>query len=62
LVLPGEWNRVTVRCSGGRVAIAINGVQTADFAVTPKNSSGPIVLAASSGEVEFRELWVKPLD
>ena len=61
LVLPGEWNRLTVRCSGRRVAVAINGIQTTEFELGPGELAGPIALMPLKGDVEFREIWIKRL-
>ena len=55
----GEWNRLTARCTGHRVVIAINGVQTAEFETGQGDSSGPVSLQPRKGEVEFREIWIK---
>jgi ubiquinone/menaquinone biosynthesis C-methylase UbiE len=61
VVLPGEWNRLTVRCTGHRVALAVNGVQVAEFDSAPSKLAGPIGLESSKSDVLFREIWLKRL-
>jgi SAM-dependent methyltransferase len=61
LVIPNEWNRLTVRCAGGRCEIAINGVKTSEFDAEPGQLAGPIGLQATKGEVEFRAIWLRRL-
>ncbi len=61
LVLPGEWNRLTARCAGRRIQIAINGVPTGSFEVAEDELTRSIGLHPARGGVEFREIWVKKL-
>lgn len=62
LVMPAEWNRLTIRAAGPGVRVAVNGIETAAFEVGDGRPTGRIALGASRGEVEFREIWIKPLE
>jgi hypothetical protein len=62
LVLPGEWNRLTVRCTGRRVMIAINGIQTASFDKGQGDLAATIGFNPVRGRAEFREIWIKSFE
>ena len=61
IILPGEWNRYTIRCEGSRIAIAVNGVPTARTENAKDSKNGSIVLQPSQRGIEFREIWIKRL-
>jgi SAM-dependent methyltransferase len=61
LVLPGEWNRLTIRQTGSQISIAINGVQTSQSECEPSGDS-MVKLRSLKGEVEFREIWIRQVD
>jgi ubiquinone/menaquinone biosynthesis C-methylase UbiE len=61
LVVPGEWNRYTVRWQGTRLAVAVNGFGVIDLERPGNQERGHIVLLPRAGTVEFRELWIKRL-
>jgi SAM-dependent methyltransferase len=61
VVLPDEWNRLTVRCVGRRIQIAINGVATADFEAGEGELAAPVGFTPVRGRAQFREIRLKPL-
>jgi SAM-dependent methyltransferase len=61
VVLPGEWNRLTIRRAAGQVRVAVNGVETASFSGGGKDSSDPLTLESIRGGAEFSEIWIKRL-
>jgi ubiquinone/menaquinone biosynthesis C-methylase UbiE len=62
VVLPGEWNRLTIRRSGDHVSIAINGVETTAFTKPGRTEPSPVHLRPVGGAVEFRDVWIKRLE
>ena len=61
VVLPDEWNRLTIRTIGRRMAIAINGVQIGSIDADEAAQIGPVSFRPVRGTVEFREIWIKRL-
>ena len=58
---PQEWNSFEVKCVGPRCEVRLNGepVSTADDLKSPR---GYIGLQGEGGELEFRNISIKPLD
>jgi SAM-dependent methyltransferase len=61
VILPGEWNRYTIRCLGDQITVAVNGVETVRFNDPNGPRSGVVALEQDQGEVEFKEIWIKRL-
>jgi ubiquinone/menaquinone biosynthesis C-methylase UbiE len=61
LVLPGDWNRYTVRCHGPRLSVAVNGVVTAELDDPAGAERGVVALQHHLGPVEFQSVWVRRL-
>jgi ubiquinone/menaquinone biosynthesis C-methylase UbiE len=59
LVFPGDWNRLTVRATGGQCLVAINAVRIAEFAIGPAERPRRLALVPGAGELELREIRVK---
>ena len=58
---PGEWNTYDIVCDGGAVRLTINGLlQNEGTDATP--SSGPICLQSEGSPIEFRNVYLEPLD
>jgi hypothetical protein len=59
----GEWNLFVVTIKGNHMSVDTNGERVIDNAELPElPKSGPIGLQHHGDPVQFRELWVKPLD
>ncbi|MHC4401130.1 MAG: 3-keto-disaccharide hydrolase [Planctomycetota bacterium] len=57
----GEWNTYDVVCEGGRVHLTVNGlVQNEGVDANP--ASGPICLQSEGSPIEFRNVYLEPLD
>ena len=61
LIVPDAWNRYTIRCQDGRVAVAVNGLQTADFRDQQAARDGKIGLELRQGTLEIGGIWIKRL-
>lgn len=60
---PGQWNRFVVRLRGDRVTVELNGTTVIDEARLPGIAErGPIGLQNHGDGVEFRNLFVRPID
>jgi len=57
----GEWNTYDIVCDGGTVRLTVNGLlQNEGTEATP--SSGPICLQSEGSPIEFRNVYLEPLD
>jgi hypothetical protein len=57
----GEWNSYDIVCDNGAITIVVNGaVQNGGIAAKP--ASGQIALQSEGGPIEFRNVYVQPLD
>ncbi len=57
----GRWNRVVQRVVGSRVTLSVNGQQVSDAEVDGLPSRGRVALVPSGRQVEFANVFVKPL-
>jgi len=58
---PGQWNTYDIVCDGGKVALTVNGLlQNEGADASP--SSGPICLQSEGSPIEFRNVYLEPLD
>ena len=60
-VEPGRWHTFTVKAVGGRFTVAIDGQQVLDYFDEKPLPRGRIGLQFNSGQVEFRNVKLKPL-
>lgn len=59
----GEWNRFTITMRGDRITVLLNGELIIDAAELPAvPARGPIGLQDHNDPIEFRNLFLKPLD
>jgi hypothetical protein len=59
----GEWNVFLITLKGDQMTVDLNGVRVIDAARLPAlPARGPIGLQHHGDPVQFRELWVKPLE
>jgi len=57
----GQWNTYDIVCDGGAVTLTVNGVlQNEGTDANP--SSGPICLQSEGSPIEFRNVYLEPLD
>jgi hypothetical protein len=59
----GEWNRFAITMRGDRIAVVLNGetvIEGAELPGVPQR--GPIGLQDHNDPIEFRNLFLKPLD
>ncbi len=57
----GEWNSYDIVCDNGAIRIVVNGaVQNGGIKANP--ASGQIALQSEGGPIEFRNIYVQPLD
>jgi hypothetical protein len=58
---PGEWNTYDITCDGGAVKLTVNGLlQNEGTDANP--SSGPICLQSEGSPIEFRNVYLEPLE
>lgn len=57
----GEWNRYDITCRGDMIQAYVNGVLQID-GTSSMATSGQICLQSEGGPIEFREIYVEPLD
>ena len=58
---PGEWNVYDITCDGGTVRVVVNGLlQNEGTDATP--DSGPICLQSEGSPIEFRNIYLEPLE
>ncbi len=58
---PGEWNSYDIVCKGGALQITVNG-QLQNEGVEASVKSGPIALQSEGGPIEFRNIYLEPLE
>jgi len=58
----GEWNAFLITLKGNRMTTVLNGEPVIDVELPDLAKSGPIGLQHHGDPVQFRQLWVKPLD
>jgi hypothetical protein len=57
----GEWNTYDIVCDGGTVKLTVNGLlQNEGTGADP--SSGPICLQSEGSPIEFRNIYLEPLE
>ncbi len=57
----GEWNSYDIICKGSTVELKVNGLLQ-NVATDCSLTRGNIGLQAEGSRIQFRNLWVKPLD
>lgn len=57
----GEWNTYDIVCDGGSVKLTVNGLLQNE-GTDAKPSSGPICLQSEGSPIEFRNIYLEPLD
>jgi len=57
----GEWNSYDIVCDNGSITIVVNGV-VQNGGIKAKPASGQIALQSEGGPIEFRNVYVQPLD
>jgi hypothetical protein len=58
---PGEWNQYDIVCKDDWVVVFVNGVLQ-NVATKCSDKSGRICLQSEGAPVEFRNLWLEPLE
>lgn len=56
----GEWNTLEIHCQGARCEVKLNG-ELASSANDLKPGKGHLGLQGENGEIEFRNMFIKPL-
>ncbi|WP_282135730.1 3-keto-disaccharide hydrolase [Seonamhaeicola maritimus] len=59
--LVGEWNSYDIICKGDTIELMVNGVLQ-NVATNCSVTKGSIGLQAEGSKIQFRNLWVEPLD
>ncbi|TXG35384.1 3-keto-disaccharide hydrolase [Seonamhaeicola maritimus] len=59
--LAGEWNSYDITCKGDTIELMVNGVLQ-NVATNCSVTKGSIGLQAEGSKIQFRNLWVEPLD
>ena len=57
----GEWNSYDIVCDNGAITILVNGA-VQNGGIKAKPASGQIALQSEGGPIEFRNIYVEPLD
>lgn len=57
----GEWNSYDITCSGNTIELRVNGILQ-NVATDCTVTKGNIGLQAEGSKIQFRNLWVEPLD
>lgn len=58
---PGEWNTYEIVCRGSTIELFVNGLLQ-NVATDCSVTKGGIGLQAEGSKIQFRNLWVEPLD
>ena len=58
---PGEWNAYDIVCDGGSVTLTVNG-KLMNEGTDADPSSGPICLQSEGSPIEFRNVYLQPLE
>jgi hypothetical protein len=58
---PGEWNTYEIVCQGSTIELYVNGLLQ-NVATDCSVTKGGIGLQAEGSKIQFRNLWVEPLD
>ena len=58
---PGEWNRYDIVCEGDSIRLTVNGVLQ-NKGTGAKPSSGAICLQSEGSPIQFRNIYLKPLE
>jgi len=58
---PGQWNTYDIICDGDRVALYVNGTLRNEGSAASK-TSGWIALQSEGSPIEFRNVYIEPLD
>ena len=57
----GEWNSYDIVCDNGGITIKVNGV-VQNEGIKSKPASGQIALQSEGAAIEFRNIYLEPLD
>jgi len=57
----GEWNQYDIVCKGDWVVVMVNGVLQ-NVATQCSDKSGRICLQSEGAPIEFRNIWIEPLE
>lgn len=57
----GEWNTYDITCDGGSIKLVVNGLLQNE-GVKANPASGPICLQSEGSPIEFRNVYLEPLD
>ena len=58
---PGEWNRYDIICKDDWIVVLVNGVLQ-NVATKCSDKSGKICLQSEGAPIEYRNIWVEPLE
>jgi hypothetical protein len=58
---PGEWNNYDIVCDGDSIQLTINGLLQ-NKGIGAKPSSGAICLQSEGSPIQFRNIYLKPLE
>jgi hypothetical protein len=58
---PGEWNRYDIICKDDWVVVLVNGVLQ-NVATKCSDKSGRICLQSEGAPIEYRNIWIEPLE
>ncbi|MBL7112785.1 MAG: DUF1080 domain-containing protein [Bacteroidales bacterium] len=58
---PGEWNAYDILCSGSDIELTVNGVLQ-NKGTNATLTSGSIGVQSEGGPMEFRNIWLEPLE
>ena len=59
--LPGEWNSYDILCKGGDIELTVNGVLQ-NQGTNATLTSGSIGIQSEGGPMEFRNIWLEPVE
>ncbi|MBL7153539.1 MAG: DUF1080 domain-containing protein [Phycisphaerae bacterium] len=58
---PGQWNAYDIMCKADTISLYVNGVLQ-NKATKATDTSGWICLQSEGSEIEFRDIYIKPID